>query len=57
MLGNLVLSLIWYLKVQGTGIGPINTTKAFLPLEGRTGEQGRNMVIRIEVYNPPKQPL
>lgn len=41
MLGNLVSSLIWYLKIQGGGIGPINPTtkdsRAFLPLKGRTG--------------------
>lgn len=41
MLGNLVSSLIWYLKTQGAGIGLINPTtkdsRAFLPLKGRMG--------------------
>lgn len=41
MLGNLVSSLIWYLKIQGAGIGLINPTtkdfRAFLPLKERMG--------------------
>lgn len=57
MLGNLLSSLIWYLKIQGAGIDPINPTnkdsRAFLPLKGRTGEQRMGMVSRTEVYSPP----
>lgn len=58
MLGNLLLALIWYLKIQGAGIGPINpTTRAFLLLKGRTGEQRRVMVSRTEVYSPQTAPI
>lgn len=57
MLGNLVSSLIWYLKIQGAGIGLINPTtkdfRAFLPLKGRMGTR-RDTVSRTEVYSSPK---
>lgn len=43
MLGNLVSSLIWYLKIQGAGIGLINPTtkdsRGFSSPEGKDGNK------------------